>query len=223
MIQFNLLPDIKLQYMKAKRQEHLVILISTILSIASATILVLLIATVDVVQKAQLDGLRHTVSQNSTKLRNTQNLNQILTVQSQLQALPGLHDAKPAATRLFNYLTQLTPTAATISKLDTDFTQNSVSISGSADTLATINQFTDTLKFTGYSVQGQTGSKPAFSEVVLSNFSDSSGSGATYTITANFDPTIFKQTDTIKLTVPGVINTRSEVAQPGVLFVQASS
>lgn len=223
MIQFNLLPDIKIQYIKAKKQEHVVILISSIATITAVAIFVILIAIVDVVQKKELSDARSTVSSDVSKLKNTPNLQQILTVQNQLKSLPNLHNAKPAVSRMFNYLTELTPSNATISKLTVDYTQNDINISGSANDLATVNQFTDTLKFTGYSVKGQSGSKPAFSGVVLSDFSDSSTSGATYTITANFDPTIFAYNQSINLTVPGIINTRSEEAQPDVLFVQTGS
>ena len=223
MIQFNLLPDIKLKYIKAKRQEHIVIFISTIAIIVAVTISVILISIVDVVQKKELSDAKAAVSSDVSQLRSTPNLQQILTVQNQMQALPNLHNAKPAVSRLFNYLTELTPSSATISKLTVDYTQNTVNISGSANNLATVNQFTDTLKFTGYSIKGQSGSKPAFSGVVLSDFSDSSASGATYTITASFDPTIFEYSQNINITVPGIINTRSEEAQPDVLFVQTGS
>jgi hypothetical protein len=222
MIQFNLLPDIKMQYIKARRQEHLVILISTVAIIASLTVLILLIVTTDVVQKRQLSNIRKTVSRDSSELKNTPSLNQMLTVQGQLSALPSLHNAKPAVPRLFTYLTELTPSKATISTYDIDYGQNTMIISGSADSLATVNQFTDTLKFTGYTLQGQAGTRPAFSNVVLSSFSDSSTSGASYTISTSFDPALFKESNDVKLTVPGIINTRSEVAQPGVLFVQSS-
>jgi Tfp pilus assembly protein PilN len=221
MIQFNLLPDIKMQYIKARRQEHLVILISTVAIIASLTVLILLIVTTDVVQKRELSNVRNTVSQEASEVKSTPNLNEMLTVQSQLNALPALHNAKPVASRLFTYLTELTPSNATISTFNIDFDQNTMTITGSADSLSTINQFTDTLKFTAYTIQGQTGTLPAFSNVVLSNFSDSSQSGATYTINASFDSALFKELDNVKMTVPGIINSRSEVAQPGVLFVQS--
>lgn len=223
MIQFNLLPDIKMQYIKARRQEHLVIFISTIAIIASVAVLILLIVTTDVVQKRELSDVRNQVKQETAQVESTPNLDEMLTVQSQLNALPALHNAKPAVSRLFTYITQLTPTKATISTLAVDYTQNTVTITGSADSLATVNQFTDTLKFTGYTMKSQTGARPAFSDVVLASFSDSSQNGAGYTITANFDPALFEQLDNVKLTVPGIINTRSEVSQPGVLFVQSSS
>jgi hypothetical protein len=222
MIQFNLLPDIKLLYIKARRQQHLVILISTVATLASLAVLILLIVTADIVQKRQLTNIKSNVASDVTQLQNTANLNQMLTVQAQLSALPALHDAKPDVPRLFTFLTQLTPTKATISNLSADFTLNTVTISGSADSLATVNQFTDTLKFTGYTVQNVSGTRPAFSNVILSSFSDTSTNGATYTITASFDPALFKQQSNVSLTVPGIINTRSEVAQPGVLFVQSA-
>lgn len=222
MIQFNLLPDIKMQYIKARRQEHIVILVSAVAIIVSVAVTTLLIVTSDVVQKHELSDIRNQVTQKTSRVESTPNLNEMLTVQSQLNALPSLHNAKSAVPRLFTYLTQLTPTKATISTLDVDYTQNTITVTGSADSLATVNQFTDTLKFTGYTLQGQPGTHPAFSQVVLSSFSDSSQSGANYTITANFDPVLFNQLDNVKLTVPGIINTRSEVAQPGVLFVQSS-
>lgn len=223
MIQFNLLPDIKMQYIKARRQQHLVMLISTVAIVASLAVLTLLIVTSDVVQKRQLSNARNAVKRDSSELQNTPNLNEMLTVQSQLGVLPKLHDDKPAVPRLFSYLTNITPSKATISTFNIDFTQDAFTVSGSADSLATVNQFTDTLKFTAYTLQDQAGARPAFSKVVLSSFSDSSQNGANYTILADFDPALFNQIDNVKLSVPGVINTRSDVAQPGVLFVQSSN
>lgn len=222
MIQFNLLPAIKMEYIKARRQEHLVILVSAILIIVSVVVLTLLIVTSDVVQKREISDATNEVKQQTSQIESTPNLDEMLTVQSQLGALPELHDDKPAVSRLFTYLTQLTPTKATISTLNVDYTTDSITVTGSADSLATVNQFTDTLKFTGYTLKGQQGTRPAFSKVVLSSFSDSSTTGAGYTINADFDPALFNQLDSISLTVPGIINTRSEVAQPGVLFVQSS-
>src|SRR5208282_2560935 len=120
----------KLKYIKAKRQEHIVIFISTIAIIVAVTISVILISIVDVVQKKELSDAKAAVSSDVSQLRSTPNLQQILTVQNQMQALPNLHNAKPAVSRLFNYLTELTPSSATISKLTVDYTQNTVNISG---------------------------------------------------------------------------------------------
>jgi len=216
MIQLNLLPDVKMQYLKVRRTQRLVVSVSTVLIVASLVVFVLLIGTVDVFQKKNLNDLNRDISTYTSQLQNTPNLNKILTVQNQLQVLTSLHDQKPAATRLFGYLKQLTPSTASISQFDIDYTQNTASITGNAKSLDDVNAFTDTLKFTTYNQSGGTAT-PAFSNVVLSQFSRNS-SGATYTITASFDPTIFNSKNNVTLTVPNIISTRSVVEQPTDLF-----
>ena len=216
MIQLNLLPDVKLQYLKVRRTQRLVISISMLLIATSLVIFVLLIGTVDVFQKKNLSDLNRDINTYKHQLQTTPNLNKILTVQNQLQVLTSLHDQKPAASRLFGFLQQMTPSDASISQINIDYTQNTISVTGNANSLDVVNAFTDTLKFTTYKKTDGT-SANAFSAVVLSQFSRSS-SGATYTITASFDPTIFNSANNTSLTVPNIISTRSIVEQPTDLF-----
>jgi len=221
MMQLNLLPDVKLEYLKVRRTQRLVITVSTILIAASLFVFVVLIGTVDIFQKKNLNDLNHDISKYTSQLQNTSNLNKILTVQNQLQVLTSLHDQKPAASRLFGYLEQLTPSTASVSQLNVDYTQNIVTITGNAKSLDDVNAFTDTLKFTTYKLSDGTSNK-AFSDVVLSQFSRSS-TGATYTITATFDPVIFDSKNNVTLTVPNIISTRSVVEQPTDLFQSNTS
>lgn len=220
MIQINLLPDVKLQYLRVRRTQRLVVSVSMLLIVTSLFIFVLLIGTVDVFQKKNLSDLNHDISTYTKQLQNTPNLNKILTVQNQLQVLTSLHDQKPAASRLFGYLQQMTPSDASISQFNIDYTQNNISITGKAGSLDTVNAFTDTLKFTTYKKTDGT-STNAFSAVVLSAFGRSTA-GATYTITANFDPTIFSGGTPASLTVPNIISTRSIIEQPTDLFQSAN-
>lgn len=216
MIQINLLPDVKMQYLKVRRTQRLVTSVSILLIAASLFVFILLIGTVDVFQKKTLSDLNSTISSDEKQLQNTPNLNKILTVQNQLQVLTNLHNEKPATTRLFGFLQQVTPSSVTISQFNIDYTQNTISITGNADTLDTVNDYTDTLKFTTYKQQnGSTAN--AFTSVVLAQFSRSS-SGATYTITASFDPNIFNSANNVNLTVPSIISTRSVLEQPTDLF-----
>jgi hypothetical protein len=218
MIQFNLLPDIKIQYLKARRQKHMVLLGSAVVSIASIAALVVLISIVFVLQKKNISDLSRDINTTSSQLQSTKDLTKMLTVQNQLRALPSLHDGKPVVNRLFGYITQSTPTAASISRLNADFAQQIMVISGSADSLETINTFVDTLKFTTYHVsKNASQEKPAFANVVLSSFGRDS-KGASYTINLKFDPTIFSEQDEITLTVPKKVTTRSETEQPSALF-----
>lgn len=220
MIQFNLLPDIKLQYIKAKRQQHLVVLAAVVSMVVAVSVFVLLLVVVHVLQKKNLSDLSADIKTSSQQLKDTPDLNKILTVQNQLKVLPQLHDKKAVASRVFKYMSQVTPTEATISKYEVDFDQNTMSIGGSAKDLNVVNKFTDTLKFTKYVGNSGSSSKPAFSDVVLSTFGRDS-KGATYTITLNFDPAIFQSDDEVSLTVPDIISTRSKVEKPGALFQEA--
>jgi Tfp pilus assembly protein PilN len=227
MIEFNLLPDVKLQFIKAQRLKRLVIAFSTLISIVALVIFVLLLLFVDVAQKKHLRDIDHDISTNSSKLTSNTNLNKILTIQNQASSLPALEAQDPVVSRLFGYMTELTPLQASVSSLNVDYTQNTITVTGAADSLATVNQFVDTLKFTTYK-SATASSTPAFSTVVLSSFGYSQGTSnaqpANYTITFSFDPTIFSNAAAnVTLTVPTITTTRSITGQPTDLFEKATT
>jgi Tfp pilus assembly protein PilN len=200
MIQFNLLPDVKLEYVKTQRTKRFLTLVSLLVSMACIAILVIAIVFVDVVQKKSLSDENSDITRYSSQLRAIPNLNQILTVQNQLNTLTSLHDQKPVTSRLFNYVSEVTPAQATLNQLSIDFTANTLTFGGNAPSLDVVSTFTDTLKATTYSGGGANG-KNAFTDVVLSSFGRDQG-GASFTITCSFDPTIFNTNDSISLTVP---------------------
>ncbi len=222
MIQFNLLPDIKIQYLKAKRQKQLVMLASIITVSISIAALVLLIVVVFGVQKKSIADLSSDIKANSTQLKSTQNLNKILTVQNQLNSLPSLHDGKAVVPRLFTFIEQVTPTAASINSLNADFAQHTMVVTGTADTLATVNTFTDGLKFATYHTAAAPKAElPAFSSVVLSNFGRDN-KDASYTITLSFAAPLFSEVSDTILTVPN-INTHGNSQAATDLFKKADT
>jgi Tfp pilus assembly protein PilN len=168
MIQFNLLPDVKLEYIKARRLKRSVVLISGLVVAASLTLLIIMFVGVVVFQKKHMNDLSADIKTDKSKLESVQDLDKILTVQNQLGSLPALHDQKPVTSRLFTYLPQLTPQQASISDLTLDFDAQTLSVKGTADTISTINKFVDTLKFTDMKIGDE--QKRAFSAVVLSTF-----------------------------------------------------
>lgn len=201
MIQFNLLPDVKLEFIRARRIKRLMTLASMLLIAVSLAVFVVLIAYVHGVQKKSLGDLNSDISKYSTQLKNVKDLDKILTVQNQLSTLTGLHDDKPVAARLFPYLTQLTPQKAALSELKVDFTANTMEITGEAPALDVVNTYTDTLKATKFTIKGSDDSQKAFSDVVLANFGRDD-KGATFTITLTFKPDIFDNANTVTLSVP---------------------
>lgn len=215
MIQFNLLPDVKQQYIRSQAIKRLVVTISFIAGVAALAILLLALSSVYIVQKKSIHDLGTIIRAKSASLKNTQNITEILTVQGQLNTLSTLHQQEPAASRLFGFLSQLTPTQATISDLKVDYTQNTMTISGNAPGLDVVNTFIDGLKFTTYTVQGSTTPQSAFSTVVLASFSRNAKS-ATYTITFGFDPTIFNNANAVTLSVGGQAQAAANL--PSIIF-----
>ncbi len=227
MTQLNLLPDVKLKYLKAQRIRRLTIVVAIMVSAAALGILILLLLA-EVYQKHTLNNLNNDVAAKTSQLQGEPHINNVLTVQNQLNSINTLHDSEPAATKLFDYLNELTPSTVTISSLSADFNARSMEISGSASGINNINQFVDTLKFTTYSTGKNTANNLAFNNVVLSSFGvssqgDSSSPASSYTIDLNFDPTIFIVTKNVALSVPSIVTTRSSLENPGPLFVKGAS
>ncbi len=222
MVQFNLIPPVKKEYLRVQRFRDSVIFISSIVTGVSFLIFLNLLVYVTFIQGSNLHNIDNTVQKQSSLLTGNSNLNKILTIQNQLSSLPQIESNLPKSSRLFAYINQLTPTSATISSMSVDFTQNTLSITGAADSLATVNQFIDTLKFTKYTTsQNASNSQPAFSSVVLNSFSYNStntSNPANYTIDFNFDSNIFSNSETITLEVPNQVTTRSIIDQPTDIF-----
>jgi Tfp pilus assembly protein PilN len=221
MIQLNLLPDVKMEYIKAQRQRRLVTSISVIVTLVAVGLLVILLS-IDGLQKKHLSDLSKDINSESSKLQGEPQIKKILTVQNQLSSLTGLHDSEPATNRLFGYLNQITPDTVNITDFNIDYVENKISITGTSASLAFVNQYVDTLKNTSYTTDSSSESKQAFSDVVLSNFSlntDSqagAGQAANYTIDMSYDHAIFDITQKAKLSVPKT-NSR-QLQQAGNLF-----
>lgn len=214
MIQFNLLPSVKLEYVKAQRTKHITILGASIVAGASLLVLVLLFLNVQLQEKHSRD-LGKDIDSQSSQLQGVEDISSILTVQNQLRSLSALHASKPYAARLLDYIKQTTPIGVTISGVDADFEANTIVVKGKALDIKTVNIYADTLKFTTYQSGDGNSKGDAFKSVVLSSIStDSSDGSATYEIHFNYDPAVFSNTANVKLTVPSKTTTRSELDAP---------
>ena len=119
MIQFNLLPDIKLEYIRALRRKRLIVFASIIVIIVSCVVFTILFVTVRVGQKSSLKDLDRDINSSLKTLQSKPDLDKVLTIQNQLKSLPGLHGEKVMSSRLYDFLTQLTPNQANICLLYT--------------------------------------------------------------------------------------------------------
>ncbi len=213
MIQFNLLPDLKLEYIKTQRQKKSIYTIAVVVLIISVGIIILLWGALGV-QKGRIAIANNSIEENTKKLQSVKDLEKVLTVENQLDTLKELHAKKVAASRLFTYLPQVTPTNASIGQLSIDFASNTLEISGTADSLSTVNKFADTLKLSKYTAKdGGDEQVSAFKSVVLKSIGSQSA-GSSYTISMEFDPALFDGQQSVRLVVPQLISTRSFTELP---------
>jgi Tfp pilus assembly protein PilN len=219
-IQFNLLPDIKLKYIEAQRSRNLVFGVALLVSAAAIVGFLIMLFTVEVVQKKQLDNANKAVTSASQQLQGISDLDKVLTVQNQLQTLTSLHASKHITSRLFSYLPEVTPTDVNISSVNLDTTNNTLAITGTADSQLSVNTFIDTLKFTTYKANSQDSEHVAFPSVVEDSFSFDQGK-ASFSLTVGYDPVLFSNTtgQTPQLIIHNQVTTRSVLEDPSnVLF-----
>lgn len=220
-VEFNLLPDLKMNMVKAARTRNTIISLVLLTSAASLAIFILLLFTTAVVQRKQLSDTDGDIKVASNTLKNTPNLEKILTVQNQLKSLTGLHQGKKATSRVFTYLPQVTPNNVSINGLTIDLDTNVMQISGSAVSQHAVNTFIDTLKFTTLEADGST--KNAFPTVIESDFAFA-GDRVSYVLNVHFDPVLFSNQQTPPtLQVPSTTTTRSVVDNPSSLFTGQNS
>ncbi|MBX4190795.1 PilN domain-containing protein [Candidatus Saccharibacteria bacterium] len=187
-VQFNLLPDSKLEFNRTQRTKKLVFTIAIVACSASVAIFLVMLGLVDGVQKKLMDDAAVRVDESSKQLQ-TLNIGKMITIQNQLNALPSLHQKKHITSRIFGYLPKITPSNVSINKLDLDFTKNTMTLSGTASSQKDVNTLIDTLKFTTFKI-GSSNSARAFKNVVESGF-NITGKDVGYTVDMEIDPKLF--------------------------------
>ena len=95
MIQFNLLPDVKLEFIKTRKAKRIVTSISTIAAAAAVFILLIAVFFVYGVQKKSIRDLNSDITKYTAQINQTPNLNKVLTIQNQLNSLPPLKAKNP--------------------------------------------------------------------------------------------------------------------------------
>jgi Tfp pilus assembly protein PilN len=217
-VEFNLLPDVKMDVVKANRTRNTVISVSFLAAAVSLVVFLLLAFTVYGVQKKQLSNANKNITTANNRLKSIEGVERMLTVQNQLHTLADLHKNKHASARMFTYLPQVTPTNVSIGSLTVDFTTNTMQISGTAGSQHAVNTFIDTLKFTKYSLSTDTASSFAFPTVIETNFA-LSGNKVSYLLDVHFDPILFSNAQAApSLQVPTLTTTRSVLEDPNSLL-----
>lgn len=125
MIEINLIPDVKLELLKARRQRRNIISMSILVAIVAGGAVALLVFYVFVIQTVAMGFTDRSIKSEFSKLSEVEDLSKILTIQDQLGKVSSLEEQKTRSSRLFDMLETIIPSGDnTVSystlKLDTE-------------------------------------------------------------------------------------------------------
>ena len=229
MIQLNLLPDLKKEFIKAQKNKALIISISLLTTMGALGLSVLLFLYVTFGQQVQIDLVTNDIKNKTAKLREVHDINKYLTIQNQLSSIPTLHANKGAFSRLFTFLGVLNPAApnnANLTNLQAAEEDKSIAFTGTTASFETLNNFVDTLK-NAEVVYTPAGSSEALTEKMFKDvLLQSSGitrqgnnSTVGFTVKAYYNDQAFNATNSnVTAKVPSIITTGSVTGSPTPLF-----
>lgn len=109
MIEINLVPDVKQELIRAERVRTSVISMAIIVGIAAIGVVVALAIWVFGYQFATNHSLDSSIEKKAQQISEVGDLNNTLTIQNQLKALPGLNNDKVINSRVFSLLATINP------------------------------------------------------------------------------------------------------------------
>lgn len=199
MIQINLLPDVKREFLKSQQSKHIFIVGAVALSVVCIAITILLFAYVQIFQPQYRKSVQNDIDKGVTEIKNQENGSKIVTVQAALKSLPGLQDSKLVSSRALTYLSQLSPNGVRYDDVQIDFATNTISFRGTAPDNKTTNQLADNLKKAQLAFTQNTEKLTIapFSAIVFSTIARSqqstTGNLSSFEVTMTFDPIMFSQ------------------------------
>lgn len=218
MIQLNLLPDVKKEFLKTQRLKRNIISLSLLIVIIAVGLVVLLAIYVHGFQPFARDKLQEDIDRYTSELQQKQDINKILTVQNALNVIPELHNSTYDNSHMFEYLKVIIPNGTRLSRLNIDHDTGTMTINGRSTDYKNLNIFVDTLKnaqFEYSNSSNQTQNAKPFTDVTIDSASTARGnqSGVNFTITLDFNEEIFDTTNSgVKMTVPKITITQGFVS-----------
>jgi len=148
MVQLNLLPDVKKEYLKSQKTKALVISGSILVTLAAIAIAILLFIYANVIQLIQVNIINDDIKNKSKQVSDIKDVDKYLTIQNQLKALPDLHDQKGIYSRLFTFMPILNPgppNNVKLAILNLSTADKSILLNGTTASFESLKVFVDTL------------------------------------------------------------------------------
>lgn len=134
MVQINLVPDVKLELIRAQRHRNIVISTAILVMIASVGVIVILGATIGY-QAVRTTFLTGEIKSRDEKFRSKQDIAKTVTIQNQLMSIQSTHEQKAMTSRIFDVLLE-----ATAKDTDNSVTFNSFTIDSTEKTISMVVQ-----------------------------------------------------------------------------------
>ena len=152
MISINLLPDIKKNLLRVRRERNLVVTVSIVAVAASVGVLFLLgamLAGATIIKNGHIGKIDDYESE-IEEAKDKDQLNEYLTVQNQLSQIDGLKGEQKVYSRLMDYLVQLNPAAPNNAALKSVSLEDgddgiAITLEGTTANYATLNVYKNTL------------------------------------------------------------------------------
>ncbi len=227
MIQLNLLPDVKKEFLRSQRVKRTVIGISILVTIGAVALTAILFATVYFAQPGLIAIKSDEIQDRYKELKEVKDIDKYLTIQNQLAALPELHENKAMYSRLFSFLKTLNPAPPDnirLSSLQINEEEKSILFTGTTSSFKSFNVFQDTLRKAQMTFK-EAGSdeertEPLFTEngITIENQSLATSQGKTevsFSLRAVYNEAAFKFTsDDVGLKVPTAQTSQSVTGTP---------
>lgn len=136
MIQVNLVPDVKLELIRAQRHRNTVISVSIIIMIASAGVIALL-GTYIGVQVVRENFATNDITKKDAEFRGKKDIEKTVTIQNQLTSIQATHEQKAMTSRIFDLLVEASATGT-----DNQVNYTMFSIDTSQKTISLVGQTT---------------------------------------------------------------------------------
>lgn len=229
MIQLNLLPDLKKEFIQSQKAKALVITISIFVTLGAIGLSALLFIYVTFLQQFQIGLATDDIAKKGQELKSITDVEKYVTVQNQLASLPDLHSQKGLYSRLFDFLSVLNPSApnnVTLSDLRVLTEDKTILVTGTTASFQTLNIFVDTLKNADITYksggQGDPVTAKMFDQVLVQTADivrTNSQSQVGFTIKTTYNDGVFDARNTdMNVKVPNITTTPSVTQSPNPLF-----
>ncbi len=197
MVQINLLPDVKQEYLKSQQSKHTFVIGAALVSALFITILALVYAYVSIAQPRHLTNLQTDIDESTKQSKEVTDAVEMVTVQGALEQLPGLQDKKQITSRLFGYINSFTPKDVSYAEIKLDLSTNILTLRGETTNYEQTNVLANNLKSAQltYTQNDSAATIKPFSQVIFTSLGKAEQATTNRTVSFQIDmqvdPTMF--------------------------------